>query len=93
MVKELNTVSIGGMSGGWSVKASCGVVLCGIGQPVQPVELQEVVRNADEVPFCGNFFKTSEGEAVEAAKLFDLSEHGFNDMLSLCVGASTLDCT
>ena len=86
-------MSIGGTSGGWSVKTSCGGVQCGIGKPVQPVELQEVVRDAGEVPFCGDFLDSSEGEAVEASKLLDLSKHGFNDVLSLCVGASTFDRT
>ena len=57
------------------------------------VELQEVVGDADEVPFCGYFLDSSEGEAVEASKFFDLSRHGINDVLSLCVGASTFDCT
>ena len=55
------------------------------------IELQEVVGNADEIPFCGNFFDPSEGEAVDASNLLDLSEHGFDDVLSFCVGASPFD--
>ena len=86
-------MAIRGMSDGWSVKTRCFFVLCGIGKPVEPVEFQEVVCDADRVPFFGVLFETSEGEAIEVSKLLDLSEHGFNDMLSLCVGAPTLDRT
>ena len=39
------------------------------------------------------FIDSSEGEAVEASKFLDLSRHGFNDVLSLCVGASPLNGT
>ena len=57
------------------------------------IEFQEVVGDADEIPFCGDFFESSEGEAVEASKFLDLSKHGLNDVLSLCVGASPFDGT
>ena len=91
MDKGLNTVSTGGMRGGWSATTSYGLVLCGTGKPVMPIELQEVVGDADEGPFCGDFFDASEGEAVEASKLLDLSKPGFHDVLSFCVGASPFD--
>ena len=55
------------------------------------IELQEVVGNADEIPFCGDFFDSSEGEAVDTSNLLDLSKHGFDDVLSFCVGASPFD--
>ena len=56
-----------------------------------PIEFQQVVGNADEIPFRGNFFDSSEGEAVDASNLLDLSKHGFDDVLSFCVGASPFD--
>ena len=57
------------------------------------IELQEVLGDADDVPFCGDFLNSTEGEAVEASKFLDLSKHGFNDVLSLCVGASPFNGT
>ena len=91
MDKGLNSVSTGGMRGGWSATTSCGNVLCRTGKPVMPIELQVIVGDANEGPFCGDFIDASEGEAVEASKLLDLSKHGLHDVLSLCVGASPFD--
>ena len=87
----LDTVSPRGMGGVWSATTRRCIVLCGTGKPIMPIELQQVVGNADEIPFCGDFFDSSEGEAVDASNLLDLSKHGFHDVLSFCVGASPFD--
>ena len=63
----------------------------GLGKPIMPIKLQEIVGDADEVPFCGDFFYSSEGETVEASKLLDLSKQVIHDVLSFCVGASPFD--
>ena len=47
--------------------------------------------DSDEVPFCGNFCESSEGEALEFSDFLDLSEDRFNDLLSLGVGASSFE--
>lgn len=91
MDEDLNTVSTGGMKGGKSATTNCFFVLCGTGMPVTPIELQEVVGGADEVPFCGDFFDASESEAVNASKLLDLFKHGFDNVLLFCVGALPFD--
>ncbi len=42
---------------------------------VVPPELGQVVHEANEVPLCGDGFKTAERELSEPSSFFDLSEH------------------
>jgi len=49
-------------------------------------ELCEVVGGADHCPFGAHFFYAPQQELPEAPCLFDLSEHGFHNLLPEPVG-------
>ena len=45
-------------------------------------ELEQVVSGADHCPFGSDLFEAAEQELAEASGIFDLAEHGFDDLLS-----------
>src|SRR5512145_3406521 len=57
---------------------------CGAARPIQ---LEQVVRQADQHPLGGHVSDSAEGKAPEAAELLDLPEDGFDDRLAQRVEA------
>ena len=58
----------------------------GSGGRCEGEQLQEVVGGADHGPFDPHFLYAPQQELAEAARLFDLPEHRFHDLLSQSVG-------
>ena len=58
--------------------------------PPGNVELEEIVRGADQTPFPSHFSFPSQQESPDASGLFDLAEGRFHDPLAFGVGLSPL---
>ena len=64
----------------------CGAAL-GRGRPV-PVQLQQIVREADQEPFAPYFLQPAQRESPEPASLLDLPEHRFHRLFPFAIERS-----
>lgn len=47
-----------------------------------PPDFEKIMAQADQTPISADFGRTAQEKLAEAAALFDLTEHGFHDVLS-----------